>query len=292
MKKIIKKYKPKKVTISGKCKILSNKDGKCVVKEKKQDISELHSYLETRGFDNYPEIINEKDSNYVYEYIDHVNIPIDQKSSDMAYLLASLHDKTSYYKPITADYIKEIHESIEGNINYVENFYKKLFEEISKDVVMSPSNYLLIRNSSKLLSNFDYIKKELENWFKLMVDKTKERVSYCHNNLNIDHYLKSSKDYFISWDNYTIDSPVLDLINLYKSDYDRYEFSNFLENYNQTFKLSKEEKKLFFIVISLPKIVKLNKNEYDNTKEINELLTYIYKTEKLIRPYYSPENIE
>ena len=30
------------------------------------------------------------------------------------------------------------------------------------------------------------------------------------------HYLKGNKDYLISWDNYTIDSPVLDLINLYK----------------------------------------------------------------------------
>ena len=42
---------------------------------------------------------------------------------------------------------------------------------------MSPSNYLLIRNSSKLISNFKYIKHELDNWFKLMVDKTKEKSS-------------------------------------------------------------------------------------------------------------------
>ena len=292
MKKINKKLKPNKITINGKSKILCTDNGKCVVKEKTQDIKELHTYLNTRGFNNYPEIIDQENSKYIYEYIDHVSIPINQKSADMAFLLGSLHEKTSYYKPITADYIKEIHETIEGNINYIENYYTNLFDEISKDVVMSPSNYLLIRNSSKLISNFKYIKHELDNWFKLMVDKTKERVAYCHNNLTIDHYLKGNKDYLISWDNYTIDSPVLDLINLYKNDYNKYEFSNFLENYNNAFKLSDEERKLFFIVISLPNPIKLNQNEFDNTRETNELLTYIYKTENLIRPYYSPQNIK
>ena len=38
--------------------------------------------------------------------------------------------------------------------------------------------------------------------------------------------------------------------------------------------------------------IKLNQNEFDNTRETNELLTYIYKTENLIRPYYSPQNIK
>ena len=41
-------------------------------------------------------------------------------------------------------------------------------------------------------------------------------------------------------------------------------------------------------MISLPREIVLKDNEYDNTKEVNKLLTYIYKTEKLIRPYYAP----
>ena len=292
MKKINELFKPSKITINGKSKIICNEKGKCVIKEKNKDVKSLYNYLNTRQFNNYPEIIDEFDNNYVYEYIDSVNVPNNQKSADMADLLALLHNKTAYFKPITADYVKAIYEEVQNNIRYIEEYYVKLFENAANDVVMSPSNYLLIRNSNNLLANFKFIKEELDNWLKLMTDKTKERVVYCHNNLSIDHYIKNTNDYLISWDNYSIDTPVLDLMNLYSKDYNKYEFSNFLENYNKRFPLSNEEFKLFFIMISLPKEVSYSEYEFDNTRKINDMLTYLYKTEKLIRPYYSPQNIK
>lgn len=292
MKKINEILKPNKITITGKSKILCTENGKCVIKEKNKDVKSLYNYLNTRQFNNYPEIIDEVDNKYVYEYLDSVNIPNNQKASDMADLLALLHNKTAYFKPITADYIKNIYEEIQNNIRYLKEYYEKLFKKIASEVIMSPSNYLLIRNSSKLFANLKYIEDELDNWFKLMTDKTKERVVYCHNNLTIDHYIKNKNDYLISWDNYSIDTPVLDLINLYTNDYNKYEFSNFLENYNQKFPLSKEELKLFFIMISLPKEVNYSIYEFDNTRKVNEMLTYVYKTEMLIKPYYAPQNIK
>ncbi len=288
MKKINEIFKPNKITIKGKSKILDVDSGKCVVKEKNKDVKSLYQYLNTRQFNNYPEIIDEVDNLYVYDYLENINIPINQKSADMANLLSLLHNKTAYFKPVTADYMKSIHEEIENHILYIENYYNKLFETIASEVVMSPSNYLLIRNSSKLQANFNFIKSELDKWFKMMSEKTKERVVYCHNNLSIDHYVVNNNEYFISWDNYVIDTPVLDLINLYQNDYNKYEFSNFFDNYNKKFPLNKEELKLFFLMISLPREIVLKDNEYDNTKEVNKLLTYIYKTEKLIRPYYTP----
>ncbi|MDD3896086.1 MAG: hypothetical protein PHP49_03570 [Bacilli bacterium] len=292
MKKINEILKPNKITITGKSKILCTENGKCVIKEKNKDVKSLYNYLNTRQFNNYPEIIDEVDNKYVYEYLDSVNIPNNQKASDMADLLALLHNKTAYFKPITADYIKNIYEEIQNNIRYLKEYYEKLFKKIASEVIMSPSNYLLIRNSSKLFANLKYIEDELDNWFKLMTDKTKERVVYCHNNLTIDHYIKNKNDYLISWDNYSIDTPILDLINLYTNDYNKYEFSNFLENYNQKFPLSKEELKLFFIMISLPKEVNYSIYEFDNTRKVNEMLTYVYKTEMLIKPYYAPQNIK
>ncbi|MDD2208454.1 MAG: hypothetical protein PHG03_00705 [Bacilli bacterium] len=275
-----------KITLAGKTKILSSDDKKYVIKEKNKDLKSLYDYLNTRQFHNYPEIIDEDDNNYIFDYIDSVNIPTNQKASDMANLLALLHNKTAYFKPITADYVKKIYEGIESNIIDIENYYNQQFDVIAGDVVMSPSSYLLIRNSSKLLANFTFIKKELDEWLKMMSEKTKERVVYCHNNLSVEHFLSSTDDYFISWDKYTIDTPVLDLMNLYSNDYNKYEFSNFFEVYNQRFPLSDEEKKLFFIMISLPKKIEFTNFEYDNTTKVNNLMTYIYKTENLIRPYY------
>lgn len=292
MKKINEILKPTKITITGKSKILFTNNGKCVIKAKNKDVKSLYDYLNIRQFNNYPEIINELDDKYVYEYLDSINIPNNQKSADMADLVALLHNKTAYFKPITADYIKSIYEEVQNNIRYIEEYYAEKFEEIASEVVMSPSNYLLIRNSSKLLASFKYVKEELDNWLKLMTDKTKERVVHCHNNLTIDHYLKNNNDYLISWDNYSIDTPILDLINLYQKDYNKYEFSNFLENYNQKFPLSNEELKLLFIMISQPKEVNYTQYEFDNTRKVNDMLTYLYKTEKLIRPYYAPQNIK
>ncbi len=288
MKRLEELPKPTKITINGKTKVFHNGKQKYVIKEKNKDLKSLYDYLNTRQFHNYPEIVSENEDSYVFDYIETVKVPINQKASDMANLLALLHNKTAYFKPITADYIKEIYENIETNILDIEKYYNGVFEQIAGEVVMSPSNYLLIRNSSKLLANFEFIKKELDKWLKMMTEKTKERVVYCHNNLSIEHCLSNTEDYFVSWDNYSVDTPVLDLLNLFLNDYNKYEFSNFLEVYTQRFPLSDEEKKLFFIMISLPRKIEFTNIEYDNTVEVNNLLTYIYKTEKLIRPYYTP----
>ena len=126
----------KKITIKGRCKIIetSNSD-KCVIKEKEKDLRSLHDYLKTRQFHNFPEIISEDEDNYIFDYIKSVKVPINQKASDMANLLALLHNKTAYFKPITADYIKEIYENIESNIIDTELYYNELFERIKGEEI-------------------------------------------------------------------------------------------------------------------------------------------------------------
>ncbi len=123
MKKINEILKPNKITITGKSKILCTENSKCVIKEKNKDVKSLYNYLNTRQFNNYPEIIDEVDNKYVYEYLDSVNIPNNQKASDMADLLALLHNKTAYFKPITADYIKNIYEENQNNIRYIKGCF-------------------------------------------------------------------------------------------------------------------------------------------------------------------------
>lgn len=292
MKRINDIFHPSKITISGKSKIVDTESGKYVIKQKNKDIISLYDYLKTRSFNNYPKIIDEYDDNYVYEHVADSKVPINQKASDMANLLASLHNKTAYFKPIIVDNIKEVYENILNNIVYFENYYNSLFKTWEVLETMPPSAYLIIRNRSKIISLVAFLKAELENWYKLVIENTKERVVYCHNNLSIDHYLESDDEYFISWDNYTIDSPVLDLINLYRNDYNKYDFSNFFSDYLNRFSLLDEEKKLFFIVISLPDIIKFTDDEMYNTINAGKMIDYIANTEKLIRPYYAEKNKE
>ena len=113
------------------------------------------------------------------------------------------------------------------------------------------------------------------------------RVSIVHNNLELDHYIKNENEYLISWDNYIIDSPILDIVKLYKNVYLTMDFSNPLKVYIEKFPLNENEKKLLFIMLVIPDEINLTNNELKNISIVRKYLDYIYKTENLIRPYYS-----
>jgi hypothetical protein len=100
--------------------------------------------------------------------------------------------------------------------------------------------------------------------------------------LNLSHYITSDKGYLISWDKYLIDTPILDIINLYKNEYYNTNFEPLLKRYLDIFPLNEDELKLLFITISLPYEINFNNKELYNTTEVSKLLDYIYKTEQLL----------
>ena len=109
MKKISEIFNPRKITISGKSKIVDTDEGRFVIKKKSKDIKSLYDYLNSRTITSYPELVDELDDEYVYKVVSEPEIPIEQKSLDMAKVLSSLHTKTVYFKDISADKIKEIY---------------------------------------------------------------------------------------------------------------------------------------------------------------------------------------
>ena len=291
MKNLREIFHPKKITIAGKSTIVDTDSGKFVIKPSDNNISTLFNYLDSRSFNSHPEIIDTYDNNIVYEYVNDIKIPVNQKSNDMASLLGSLHYKTSHYSPIVKDKIKEIYENILNNILYYEKYYLNLFKQAENEEYMRPSYYLLIRNETKINALIKFLKEEIEKWYNNSIDKDKTRVVYCHNNLKLDHFKNGTKKCFISWDNYRIDSPVLDLINVYHNDFNKYDFASFFSTYLKNNNLLPEEKRLLFIVISIPKNIYFTDNEMDNTIAVSKMIDYINKTEKIIRPYF-PINAE
>lgn len=289
MKKISEVFNPKKITISGKSKIVDTDEGRFVIKKKSKDIKSLYDYLNSRSFTSYPALVDELDDEYVYKVVSEPNVPIEQKSLDMAKVLASLHTKTAFFKDISADKIKEIYENIISNITYLDNHYETLFNNLEIKEVLLPSEQVILEGRSKMKSLTEFLTSEAETWYNLVKDKTKERVVYCHNNLSIDHFIDNK---FISWDHYTVDTPILDLINLYHNDFGKYTYSNFLDKYLKSFDLLDEEKHLLFLMLSFPIELKQGKDEMENTINASKVFDYINETEKLIRPYYSVENKE
>ena len=101
------------------------------------------------------------------------------------------------------------------------------------------------------------------------------------------HFIKNDNSYLISWDKAKIGIPIFDLYILYKRHALDFDFSEILKQYEQNYPLQKDERKLFFILIALPPKIEFDKSTYEQTKEISNEMDIMYKTEKLISPYYS-----
>jgi len=282
-------YKPYKVTVKGKTKIFECTSGKYVIKEKcKKDIRELYNYLNSRSFTYYPKLISDnREEINVFEYIDDSSIDNEQKLYDLINVISLLHNKTSYYKEVTNDKVKSIYEELLGRVVYMEEYFNKIIYNIEDNVFISPSGNLLLVNSSKIFEALTFLKREIEDWYKIVIDNNKMRVCLVHNNLELDHYIKNKDDYLISWDNYIIDSPIIDIVKLYKSVYINMDFSEPLRLYMEKFQLNESEKKLLFIMLVMPDEINLTNDELKNVFIIRKYLDYIFKTENLIQTYYT-----
>lgn len=283
-------YKPYRYTIKGKATILETTTGDFIIKPKNKDINELYNYLTNRGFINFPKIIDSsRDEVNVFEYVEDIKLPKEQKCDDLIDIIASLHNKTSYFKEVSEDKFKIIYEDIKKNINYLMNYYNTLYEIGFNEKYSSPSNYLFLRNYYKLNASLKYADSELSNWYELVSKETKIRVALVHNNLELNHLLNNK---LISWDKYTIDTPILDIVNLYKKEWQNMNFSEFLSRYIYKFPLLEYEKKLLFILLSLPPSLEKFDSEFKKCQNISNLINYIFKTEELIRPYNTNDEKE
>ncbi len=256
-----------------------------MIKEKKDNkINKAYSYLISRSFDYFPELQGEMRSDVnVFQYVEEVNMPVEQKALDMMELVALLHNKTTYYKEITEDKYKEIYDNLKNNIIYTKNYYDNMYNILIEETYMSPSHYLFMRNIYKVFAALDYTLNELDVWYDSTKDDLKERVAFIHNNLEVEHFIKNKKGYLVSWEKSKIDSPILDLITFYQKEYMNFDFESLFRKYLKNYPLKDNEQKLLFIVISIPPLINLEGKEMNVTRDIRKKLDYIFKTENLIK---------
>lgn len=290
IKEILLKHnlKPTKYEFKNKAAIVNCNNKKYVVKKNEKDF-DVYKYLNSRSFNYYPKILIKEDYE-VMEYIDDVDMPEEQRMFDLINLVGLLHSKTTYYKEVDlADY-KELYEHISNNIVYLHSYYDDLASIIESKVYMSPAEYLLIRNISKIYEALNFCRVEIETWYDLVKDKKKQRYVVLHNNLELDHFLKNERSYLISWNNSKEGIPVFDIYKLYKKS--NVEFGELLKHYEKVYPLLNEERILFFILISLPDKIELNKDEYELCLEISKKIELLFKTQNLLLPYYFKETKE
>ena len=261
-------------------------DNKIVIKNKVNDsIDRTYDYLKSRAFDYFPSLLESSDGYEVYPYIEDIYEPREQKAMDMMHLLSLLHSKTTFYREVDIDKNKEIYENIINNINYLNDYYNELISLIEKEVYMSPSSYLIARNINIIFSSIYYVRDNIDKWYKKIENNKNERVSYIHNNINLDHYIKRDKPYLISWNKSRIDNPIYDLLSFYKNHYLEFDFDDLFHYYEINYPLKEDERLLLFTYMAIPPVMDKSGSEYDMCIKINKTIDYLYKTSNLIMNY-------
>lgn len=271
-------------------KIIETKNNKYVLKRNRNNVLDIFNYLHLKNFNYFPKVYNKDRSDLyeIYEYVDTSDISNYEKSEEIIYLLSLLHNKTTSYKDIDIDEYKKIYEDINTKLVELEEFYINLNNEIDKEIYMAPSYYLLVRNITKIYSAIYYCKTELEEFYNIVKENPKKRVTLIHNNIDLSHLLRNENSYLISWDKAKFDIPVYDLINFYKKNYNDVDFTSLFKMYESKYPLHNEEKKLLFISLSIPDKLDLESgSEFTKTKKVNDLLLYLQKTNDLILQYNS-----
>ena len=254
-----------------------------VIKKNNKRVVELYEYLDERGFDNHPKVIESNEDSIKTEYIESKKYYEISNGIEFIKLVANLHSKTVINKEVSKNKYRNIYDKISNNIEYLKEYYEKIISNIEEEVYMSPSHYLLAKNYSVIDSSLNYAKVELKKWFKMVENNTVERVSIIHNNLSLNHFIKGDKNYLISFDNYLVDTPILDLYKFYKKEGFKLDFKLLLNEYNNIFELLDNEKLLLYILISIPPKIIFIEDEYLNTINIKNALDYIYKGINIVK---------
>lgn len=279
----------KKITLINNVRIVETENEKIVIKKRNADLEEIFNYLKSRSFEYIPEIIYRTENYDIYKYINDTYLEKEEKMLDIIKIVTLLHSKTTFYKEIDDNTYKELYEKITERIEYLYNYYNDIADIIENYDYMSPSNYLFIRNISKLFASLDYSKYQLNNWYNIIEEKKRIRVVNIHNNLSLDHYLLDDRPYLISWGSSKRDLPIYDLITLYKKYYKELDFCDLFRIYESNYPLLNEEKNLLFCLLTVPDKLDFNDTEFNCCKKVKKFYEYLFATERLINDYLPHE---
>ena len=281
--------KPYRYIKNGNVTLIDTEIGRFAIKKKNRN-NEIFNYLRSRDFDYYPNVVYDENEYEITEFVEDVYEPTEQKVMDLARILSLLHNKTTHFREVDYEDYKKIYEDINNNIEYLHSYYNDIMTLIESHVYMSPSEYLLARNISRVYGALNYSKTELEKWYKLIKDKTKQRYVVLHNNADLSHFIKNELAYLLSWDKVKFGLPIFDLYVLYRRHGLDFDFGEILKHYEKEYPLLEEERNLFFILITLPDRILFEESEYELTKKVSREIDLLYKTERFISPYYVEED--
>ena len=257
-------------------------DNKKYILKKKKNNHNIYDYLDSRNFSYYLRPISEDNDYELYEYLEDE----EKSNEDLIRVVANLHNKTTTYKEVIPDDIKKLYEKIKKTISETRSFYFNMQDILETKMYYAPEEYLLLRNISSIYDSLKYSENNIDKWYQTKEKSSKERVVRLHNNLELNHFIKSK---LISWNNTKVDYPIYDFLNFYRKEFNVVEPISLYEIYNKNYKLEKDEKYLLKSLLTIPKEITFKDNHLINTQKISNEIKYLSKTRNFILKEYEKE---
>ena len=237
---------------------------------------DIYKYLVSKSFLSVPKFYNDSNDNYdILEYIKEYKMDKVQKINDYLKILSILHFKTSYKREIDLDEIKKNYEELINRIHYLRKYYYELNDVIDKEIFLSPSYYLLVRNISMIYSVLNICEDKLNKIYNKLKNTKSIRICLLHNNISLDHLLLNDKEYLISWDKSYFDNPIIELENFYKKYYEFITINDFFKIYETVNKLTTIEKELLLVKLAIPSEIKFTNNNLEDSEKVNKEINYL-----------------
>ena len=186
--------------------------------------------------------------------------------------LAIWQNKTTTYRTINLDEVKEFYESKKKEINYLYAYYHDLILQLESKVYYLPVEYLFLRNSSLINNQLNLANQLLEEWYSIVKNKERERLVYCHGKCSLDHFLPKDDGYFISLENAHLGSVTDDIEYLFRKNFSTIDLVTTYNLYQRKYPYSVEEKLLLFVKLAIPDKI----NIYPSSLETNKNLLTFY----------------
>ena len=253
-----------------------------IKKKKKYDIDKIYKYLDDHNINNYLKPYKITDKELYFDYMDKKDLASDEVAKRLVYNLADIQNKTTIYKEIDKDKLKEEYDTFNNKINYLEEYYFNMQDIIENKVYMSPSEYLFIRNVSIIYSALNYSKHLLDSWYKIMLEKHQERYVYAHGKCELNHFITSSDDYFISLEKAHLQRPPYDFIYFFKKNYEDSDMLSNFRFYQNRYHYKEEEYLYLLINLSIPDKVDIYKSSLSKCIELTKFFDRLKITSDFI----------
>ena len=257
------------------------KDNYVYKKYNNPQLIDLFEYLKSLNFYHIPEYTI--DNNFLrYQYISDLAMNNDLKIKELIKVIASLHQKTVFSKEIKEDDINNLYHKYLDHIDYYLNYYKEFFDDHVKSEYLSPADYIIMRNYTFINSYLLKTKDVINEWYKIIIEEKRIKVSIIHNNLSLDHFILNDPNYLISWEHAKFECSLIDLVGLYQKYFYEYDFKALFTEYIANNPLDLQEKALLKLLLL---INFSNIEEDDLLKQIKNntlLVLYMNKTMELI----------